>query len=272
MERITSLQNQRIKNIIRLEKPRERKAQNCFVAEGYREISKAIQSGFTISELYVCYEIGEKEQTDELVNLLHNKAKLFDVSREVFEKMAYREGADGLLAVGVPRYLQLRELQLSANPLILVVEAVEKPGNLGAILRTADAAAIDAVVVCDPHTDLYNPNVIRSSLGCIFTCKVAVCSSSEAIQYFKKNEIQTFAAALTAKKYYHETNLAGSVAIVMGTEADGLSDVWLNGADDQIKIPMCGVADSLNVSTSAAVLVFEAKRQRWAAGEPVICQ
>jgi RNA methyltransferase, TrmH family len=263
MERITSVQNARIKNILKLDKPRERQAQNLFVAEGFREISKALQAGFVIRELYFTREVNFRNECEKLIDALPPSTKVFEVTAEVFEKIAYRESSDGLIALCEPRYLKIADLQLPANPLILVVESVEKPGNLGAILRTADAAALDAVVVCDQQTDLYNPNVIRSSLGCIFSQQVAVTTSAEAIQFFKQKNIRTYAAALTAQSFYHENDYSQPSAIVMGSEANGLSNIWLNEASLQIKIPMEGMADSLNVSTSAAILVFEAKRQRW---------
>jgi TrmH family RNA methyltransferase len=262
IEKIISLQNPRIKNIVRLSKVRERKDQHLFVAEGFREITMAFQSGFEIKELYFSKETNLHEGTWVFINQLPKSTVVIEVGKAVFEKIAYRENSDGLLALVVPKYLSLPDLKLTPNPLILVLESVEKPGNLGAILRTADAAALDAIIVCDPQTDIYNPNVIRSSLGCIFTKQVATCTTKEAMDYLQKNGIKSFAAALTATKFYHETDFDGPCAIVMGTEADGLTQTWLKGADTQIKIPMGGKVDSLNVSTSAAILVLEAKRQR----------
>lgn len=262
MEKITSLQNPRVKSIIRLSKARERREQGLILVEGFREISMAFQAGYEIKELFFTRETNLHKGTWDLLNLMPKSTAVIEVSKAVFEKVAYRENSDGLLALFIPRYLAINDLQLSQNPLILVLESVEKPGNLGAILRTADAAALDAVVVCDPQTDIFNPNVIRSSLGCIFTKQVACCTTEEAIAYLQKKKISSFAAALTADKYYHQQDFKGPSAIVMGTEADGLTDTWLKGADSQIKIPMAGKIDSLNVSTSAAILVFEAMRQR----------
>lgn len=262
MDKITSLQNPRIKNIVHLSKSRERKAQNLIVVEGFREISMALINGYLIKELFFTGEINlhpgfEQLKKDHLDSML-----LTEVTKEVFEKIAYRENSDGLLALFEPRFLGLDALKLSTNPLLLILESVEKPGNLGALLRTADAASLDAIIVCDQQTDIFNPNVIRSSLGCIFSQQVITCSTDEAIFFLRKNKITSYAAALTAAKFYHETDFTGSCAIIMGTEADGLTDKWLTGADSQIKIPMSGKVDSLNVSTSAAILVFEAKRQR----------
>lgn len=258
--KLTSLVNPRIKHIVQLSKSRERKLHDTIVVEGYREINMALIHGFKLKEFYFCPEIIDSSKVNELI--ASKDIEVFEISKAIFEKVAYREHSDGLLALFTPKYLALEEIKLSENPLILVVESVEKPGNLGALLRTADAARLDAIVVCDARTDIYNPNVIRSSLGCVFSQQVVTCSNADAMAFFKARGIKTFAAALPAKKFYHETNLNLPAAIVMGTEADGLTDTWLNGADEQIKIPMGGKVDSLNVSTSAAILVFEALRQR----------
>lgn len=262
IEKITSLQNPRIKNIVHLSKARERKEQNLIVIEGYREISMAFNFGFEIKELYYTTDVHASVEQEKLIQNLPRTCRINEITKNVFEKVAYRENSDGLIALAVPRYVKPQELNISSNPLVLVLESVEKPGNLGAILRTADAAAIDAIIVCNPQTDIYNPNVIRSSLGCIFSKQVVTCTSAEAMEFLKQKGIKTFAAALTASKFYHETDFRNPTAIVMGTEADGLTSLWLNGADSQVKIPMSGKVDSLNVSTSAAILVFEAKRQR----------
>jgi len=164
--------------------------------------------------------------------------------------------------VSVPKHFSLDTLQLPEKPFIIVLESVEKPGNLGAILRTADAAGVDAIIVCDPQTDFYNPNVIRSSIGCIFTKQVIACGSKEALQWMKQKDIRIFATDLAASEWYHETDFTQPSAIVMGTEADGLTNFWLRNADSRIKIPMRGYIDSLNVSVSTAVITFEAMRQR----------
>jgi TrmH family RNA methyltransferase len=262
MEKITSLQNTRIKNIVHLSKARERKAKNLMVVEGYREISMALSNGYVIKELYFTREVSLNPGFEQLITDPAISRLVTEVTKEVFEKIAYRENSDGLLALFEPRFLGLGELKLPLNPLLLILESVEKPGNLGAMLRTADAAALDAIIVCDQQTDIFNPNVIRSSLGCVFSQQIVACSSEEALTFLHKKKITSYAAALTATTYYHETDFKKSCAIVMGTEADGLSDTWLTKADAQIKIPMSGKVDSLNVSTSAAILIFEAKRQR----------
>lgn len=260
---IISPTNSHIKNIIKLQaNSRDRREQNLFVIEGYREISRAMGSGIVIKELYVCTELDRQGRSKELVNQ-DISVQVFEVGKEAFARIAYREGSDGLIALAVPRNMRLTELKLSSKPLILILESVEKPGNLGAIMRTADAAGIDAVIVCDPLTDIYNPNAIRSGVGCIFTCQVVTCTSGEAIKWLQINKIKIYAAALSDKALiYHQIDFREPTAIVMGTEATGLSSEWLDKSDAQIIIPMNGIADSLNVSTSAAVLVFEAVRQR----------
>jgi TrmH family RNA methyltransferase len=260
---INSPGNPHIKNILRLQSnSRERHLQNLFVIEGYREIIRAMVSCIEIRELYVCSELDRQGRSEEISDQ-DSRMQIFEVGKAAFARIAYREGSDGLIALAVPRNLKLNELKLSLNPLILVLESVEKPGNLGAIMRTADAAGIDAVIVCDPLTDIYNPNAIRSGVGCIFTRQVVTCSSKEAIDWLKSMKISVYAAALTDKALiYHHMDFRGPIAIVMGTEATGLSSEWLDTSDSQIIIPMKGIADSMNVSTSAAVLVFEAVRQR----------
>lgn len=262
-ESITSSSNPKIKNLSRLiSSSKERKEQGVFVIEGYREISRAMISGIEIKELYVCPEIDQKSRSKELLSK-DSKIQLYEVGTTAFSRIAYREGSDGLIALARPRQISLNDLRLSTKPLVLVLESLEKPGNLGAIMRSADAAGVDAVIVCDPITDIYNPNVIRSSVGCIFTCQVVSCSSSDAISWLESKGINIYAAALTAEAVnYHQIDFRDPSAIVMGTEATGLSMEWLSRSDAQIIIPMNGIADSLNVSISAAVLVFEAVRQR----------
>ena len=258
-EKIISTSNPRIKNVLKLkEKSSERKLQDLIVVEGLREILMAKENRFTIKTLFVCEDIAGKKSKELVASASH----LVKINKEVFEKITYRENSDGLLALVVPKHLRLKDLKLSAAPLLIVLESVEKPGNLGAILRTADASGVDAVIVCDTKTDIYNPNVIRSSIGCIFSKQVVAADSDEVIKFLKEKNIKTFAAALTAKNNYVKSDLSISSAIVLGTEADGLSQIWLSSADEQIKIPMLGKIDSLNVSACCAVIVYEAVRQR----------
>lgn len=255
------MQNPKIKNIIKLNKGRERREQNLFILEGAREMSLARSAGYLIHSAFVCPELFSKtDYPDVLDNIPENI--LYEVSLAVFEKIAYREGSDGLIALARPKEHGLENLSLSTNPFIIILEAVEKPGNLGAILRTADAAQADAVIICDPATDLYNPNAIRSSVGCLFTVQTAVCSSQKALSFLQRNNIKSFAAELQASQWYQDTDFTQPSAIIMGTEADGLTGFWLQNADARIKIPMRGKIDSLNVSVSTAVLTFETMRQR----------
>ena len=188
--------------------------------------------------------------------------QVFELSKEVYGKVAYRGGTEGVIAEVRAKYPRLEDLKLTANPLVMVLESVEKPGNLGAVLRSADAAGADAVIVCDPLTDLYNPNLIRASIGAVFTVPVVCCPSSEAIAWLKAAGIRILTAQLQDSAPYYDVDMTCATAIVMGTEATGLSDAWRRAADAHILIPMLGRLDSLNVSVSAAILLYEAVRQR----------
>ncbi len=258
---ITSLQNPAIKNVVKLSKNRERQQQQLFVIEGARELSLALRSNYTVESVYVCREMFEKTKYSDVLNSFPDSI-INEITPVVFEKIAYRENSDGVVTLAKPKSHTLNDLELSQNPFVIILESVEKPGNLGAILRTADAAGVDAVIVCDPQTDLYNPNVVRSSVGGIFTVQTAVCSSSDAIAWLEANKITSYAAELQAAEFYQDVDFTQPSAIVMGTEAEGLSSFWLKNAKKRIKIPMRGKIDSLNVSVSTAVLTFEAMRQR----------
>lgn len=260
---ITSLQNPLIRQLLLLqEKSRERRKTNLFVIEGIREITLALKAGYRVTEMLLCTEILPFVEFKHLFPVNELSCGVIEISTEVFNRLAYRNDNGGVIACAESRPGRLADLDLPQNPLILVMESVEKPGNLGAILRTADAAALSAIIVCDPLTDLFNPNTIRSSLGTIFTNQVATASSGETISWLREQGIATFAAALTGQTWYHEADFRKPSAIVMGSEASGLSALWLAKAETCIKIPMSGKVDSLNVSTSAAILVFEAMRQR----------
>ena len=256
---ITSTQNPKVKSLLSLEKPRERKKQGLFIIEGKKEIRMALDADYKIGNLFFCEDIIRIEELNEL---RASDKLLIPVSKEVFEKIAVREHSGGVLAVAEQKTHRLDQIKLSKNPLLLILESVEKPGNLGAILRTADAAGVDAVIISDPQTDFYNPNVIRSSIGCVFTMQLASASSDETIEFLKKNNISIYCTYLKASRPYHAIDFTGPSAIVMGTESTGLSDAWVKNSETNIIIPMAGKIDSLNVSTAAAVVVFEAKRQR----------
>lgn len=232
-----------------------RKDSGLFTIEGWRELALALQANYRIKTLFVCPEICK-------VANLPAAERCCEITLPVFQKIAYRDNSDGMLAVLHQKPHTLFSLQLKPKPFVIVVEAVEKPGNLGAILRTADAAKVDAVIVCDPQCEIYNPNVVRSSIGCLFTNQVVTCTSEEAFDLLKTNKINILAAELQASTHYHLVDMRKATAVVLGTEADGLSDFWLHNAHQRIKIPMRGAIDSLNVSVSAAVLTFEAMRQR----------
>ncbi|SFF87196.1 RNA methyltransferase [Prevotella sp. KH2C16] len=260
---ITSLQNTRIKRLVSLQqKSSERRKTGLFVVEGIREVSHCINAGFTIDSLFLCPEIMQNHPEGASLQPLLQRAENFQVTREVYDKMAYRGGTEGIMAVVRARRQTLQELQLPTNPLIVVLESVEKPGNLGAVLRSADAAAADAVIVCDPLTDLYNPNLIRSSIGAVFTVPLVACSSEECIAFLKARGIRILTAQLQDSRLYYENDMTRGTALVMGTEATGLTNAWRAAADAHIRIPMLGQLDSLNVSVSAAILLFEAVRQR----------
>lgn len=262
MEKITSLQNPRIKNIIKLSsKAKERREQGLFVIEGAREFSLAIAANYSFDSVFVCPELFAKTEYPNVLDSI-GSGLIYELTLPVFQKVAYRENSDGILVLGKSKLNTLEALSLPENPFVIILEAVEKPGNLGAVLRTADAAKVDAVIVCDPATDVYNPNTIRSSVGCSFTVPIAVCTSEEALAFLQKLNIRSYAAELQASQWYHETDFTSASAIIMGTEADGLTDFWLENADRRIKIPMRGEIDSLNVSVSTAVITFEAMRQR----------
>jgi TrmH family RNA methyltransferase len=256
---ITSTQNPKVKSLLSLEKPRERRRQQQFIIEGKREIGMALKAGYRIGNLFYCVDIFPEK---DLAELKVDEKFLVPVSQEVFDKIAMRENSGGVVAVAEMKAHRLEDIQLSKVPLVLVLESVEKPGNLGAILRTSDAAGVDAVIICDPLTDFYNPNVVRSSLGCVFTQQIAAASSDETIAWLKRNAIAIYCTYLKASKPYHEVDLSGPSAIVMGTESTGLSATWVQNSNANIIIPMKGKIDSMNVSTAAAVVVFEAVRQR----------
>lgn len=258
--KISSLQNTKVKQLVALQqKSSERRKQGVFVVEGIRELQHCLNAGYTINSIFFCPELTD---TGALSSLLSESIASYEVSPEVYEKIAYRGSTEGVIATVQSKQLALKDLHLSKQPLLIVLESVEKPGNLGAILRSADAAGADAVIICDPLTDLYNPNLIRSSIGAIFSVPCVACSSDDCINFLKQNNINILTAQLQDSKLYYDTDMTCGTAIIMGTESTGLTDVWRKAADAHIRIPMLGQLDSLNVSVSAAILLFEAVRQR----------
>ena len=257
---ITSVQNARIKHVVALQqKSSLRREEGLFVVEGKREIEHCIECGYEVEDLFT---VDSLRFTDDYTK---GQKKPYIVSSQVYEKMAYRGSTEGIIAVVKCKdhtLSHLSPLTSHHSPLIIVLERVEKPGNLGAILRSADAANVDAVIVCDPLTDLYNPNLIRASIGAIFTVPTAVCTSQECIAFLKERGIRILTAQLQDSYEYYDYDMRPATAIVMGTESTGLTQQWREAADAHIRIPMLGRLDSLNVSVSAAILMFEAVRQR----------
>ena len=257
VESITSAQNPKIKNLLLLqEKSKARREQGLFVVEGRRELEHALEAGFRARTVFVCPEIAGDFVIPGLTG------NLIEIPEALYKKVAYREGTEGVVAEMEVQERRLEDLQLGERPLVVVLESVEKPGNLGAVLRSADAARADAVIVCDPLTDLWNPNLIRASIGAVFTVPTVCASSAETIDWLKARGIRILTAQLQDSSWYYDTDMTGGTALVMGTESTGLTDVWRRAADAHIRIPMLGRLDSLNVSVSAAILLFEAVRQR----------
>lgn len=257
IDTITSARNPKIKALLTLqEKSKARREEGLFIVEGRRELEHCAAAGFRIRSLFICPAIAG----DILAEL--PDADVFEVSEEVYRKIAYREGTEGIVAEVYAKERRLEDIVLSEHPLVVVLESVEKPGNLGAVLRSADAAGADAVIICDPATDLYNPNLIRASVGSVFTRQVAVATSEETIAWLRAHDIAILTAQLQDSVWYYDTDMRRGTALVMGTEATGLTAVWRKAADSHIRIPMLGRLDSLNVSVSAAILLFEAVRQR----------
>lgn len=255
---ISSSANPKIKNIIKLRKPRESREQGLILVEGEKEIGLAQKSGFKILEIFFCVDFKDGD------NLLigNYKGQVTRVSKQVFEKIAYRDNPDGFLALAKRSERKLCDIKLSKNPLVIILEGVEKPGNLGAIVRTADAAGVDAIILNDSHIDIYNPNAIRSSIGTIFMKQLAEASKEETLKWLNENNISAYATSRAGKKNYSKANYKKGTAFVMGSEHDGLSAFWKKAAHELVMIPMKGEASSLNLSVSTAVLVFEALSQR----------
>ena len=262
---ITSAKNPQIKKIIALfEKSKARKKEKKFIIEGLRELQLAIANNYLLTKVFYCPEIISVKTLSKTLNPLpKNPYTLFEISREVYKKIAYRSSTEGVIAIADAQSFLLKNLQINTkNPLLLIAEAPEKPGNIGALLRTADAAKTDAVIIANPKTDMYNPNIIRSSVGCIFTNQIATGTTAEIIAYLQKKNIAIYSAILQQSVPYYTCDFTKPTAIVVGTEATGLSESWRTESTQNIHIPMQGSIDSLNVSVAAGILIFEAKRQR----------
>ena len=275
-ESITSAQNPKIKNLLLLqEKSKARREQGLFVVEGRRELEHCLEAGFQVRTLFICPElagnealsgafarIGSRSDAEGRASSPATDPLVIEIPENLYRKVAYRESTEGIIAEVECKERRLEDLALTEHPLVVVLESVEKPGNLGAVLRSADAARADAVIVCDPLTDLYNPNLIRASLGGIFTVPTVAATSEETIAWLKARGIRILTAQLQDSSWYYDIDMTVGTALVMGTESTGLTDIWRRAADAHIRIPMLGRLDSLNVSVSAAILLFEAVRQR----------
>jgi TrmH family RNA methyltransferase len=265
LETITSLHNPRIKQAARLRDRRQRDKQGRFVIDGTRELLRAIEAGLVLDEVFVCEPLCHSDDALRALDRLQHSAAAVDrVTPAVFEKLAFGQRLEGLLAVAKTPHRSLADLRLPPNALVAVLEGIEKPGNIGAVLRSADGAGVAAVIVADGMTDLYNPNAIRASMGTLFTLPVATASSSETVAWLRQRQLQIFAAWVDAPQLYTSVDYRGPSAIVLGGEAHGLSPAWQATEIQRVGLPMQGVADSLNVSAAAAVLFYEALRQRTA--------
>lgn len=264
-EELSSLQNPKIKETLALRDRKERDQSGLFLIEGYRELLRAVNSGRKIKRLFYCksFFLGENENA-LIEQIAKQDAELYPCAEKVFSKLSYRDRPDGLLAVAPQKHVSLLELKasLKKNPFLIVAEAIEKPGNLGTILRSADASGVDGVIVADRCTDIHNPNVVRSSVGTLFTIPVVEAKGEEVLTFLKSNGIAIVAATPHATEEFTKVDFTIPLAIVVGTEQVGLSKKWMEAADIQVRIPMLGVADSLNVATATTLLLYEVLRQR----------
>ncbi len=266
-EVITSLQNPKVKKAVKLADRKERNATGLFLIEGYREIKHAADSAVVFQTLFVCSEFFLGTNENALIDLIRNRGvEVVVCSQQVFQKLSYRDRPDGLLAIAVQMQLSLKDFianfTAKKDPFLVVAEAIEKPGNLGTILRSADAAGVNGVIVCDRCTDIYNPNVVRASIGTLFTIPVVEASTVETLRWLQEQKIKVVAATPSAEEEFTRIHLTGGIAIAVGTEQLGLSETWMQAADLKVRIPMYGVADSLNVATATTLLLYEAVRQR----------
>lgn len=265
---LTSPANPKIKYVVKLRSCSTREETGEMIVEGFRECRRALDNGYRPRAIFHCPELYLKNENEAqlVADAERAGADVFTCSKTAFVKMAYKERPDGLLMTGPHVAKRLADLELPPNALVIVTESIEKPGNLGTILRSADAAKVSAVIVCDRTTDIHNPNVVRASTGTMFSVPVVEASSDEALAWLKENGFKILAATPHAKSLHFEVDLTGNVAIALGAEQYGLTAKWMDGAELRVRIPMLGLADSLNVSAAATILVYEAVRQRIAAG------
>lgn len=260
---ITSLQNPRLKDLVRLQKRPYRDERGVIVVEGYREVKRMLDNGRLPIALFFAPSFYQGENEPEIVRRCADAgAELFECSAEAFAKVAYRDRPEGLIALTPQVHRKLDELSVPERPLVLVAEAIEKPGNLGSLLRSADAAGVHAVIVCDRCTDVHNPNVVRSSIGTLFSLPVVEASTEETLAWLRARNVRVLAATPHADREYTACDMTQGIAIVVGTEKFGLSDRWMKEADERVRIPMLGQIDSLNVAAATTILLYEAVRQR----------
>lgn len=261
---IQSRQNEQIKNLVKLRERKYRNRQERFLIEGLRELSHALNSEYTLETLYYCPEYFPTDQHAQLIHKVRSKKEpqLVRVSKEAFAKATYRESPDGMIAVARQQAHSIHGLHLPPSPLLIVLEGIEKPGNLGAILRSADGAGADAVILVDCLLDLYNPNAIRASQGLFFSVPIACTDRAFLAEWLSEKQIQCIATTPDTSKLHWDADYKAPTAFLFGSESDGLSDYWLDKATEHIRIPMAGKADSLNVSATAAICLYEARRQR----------
>ncbi len=261
--KISSVNNKRILYLRKLYKSRERKKADVFLVEGFKECIRGIRSSFEVESVYFCPDIIAEKEHIEIQTLLTKDTPIFELDKSVYEKLAYREDTEGVIALFRKKIFALEDIfKEKKKHLFVVLEGVEKPGNLGAVLRTADAVGVDAIFLTESKVDQYNPNVIRASLGGAFTIPVISLSNSELEEWLKAKKIKSYAAALPSYSNMYDLNLKEDIALIFGTESTGLDDFWLQKADSTFTIPMQGIVDSLNVSVSVAVGIYEVFRQR----------
>jgi len=260
---ITSLQNEKIKRLVRLREKKWREQEKCTLIEGYRLLSRALEYDVPVLELYFCRDFFLGKNEDKLISKAESKGtRIFETTSNVFTKFAYRDRPEGLAAIIPIREHNLNTFVINKNSTYLVLQSLEKPGNLGAILRTADAAGVSGVIICEKRTDIYNPNVLTASTGAVFTVPIAEDSSKNIYNWLKKNKVKIVIASPHAEKKYTDEDMDGNIAIVIGSEQYGLDRFWFEHADSKVYIPMLGMADSLNAAISSAVLLYEVARQK----------
>ncbi|HEV3269911.1 MAG TPA: RNA methyltransferase [Candidatus Rhabdochlamydia sp.] len=263
IEEITSMQNPKVKLAMQLANRRTRNQTNLFLIEGYRELSRAVQARIKIISLFICPALFLGTNEKALIKQIkQDQALIYHCSESVFKKISYRDRPDGLVAIAEQMHYPLHSISFSPTAFVVIAEAIEKPGNLGTILRSADAAGVDGVIVCDRCTDIYNPNVVRASVGTLFTTSVVEATSQEILHLMREHKIKIIAATPSASQDFTQVDLTGPIAIAVGTEQLGLSDFWMREADVCVRIPMHGIADSLNVATATTLLLYEVIRQR----------